>query len=690
MRQSVLISLALMSLSSSIAGQDPTKPPTPPIPTIPGQPPQQPVTRPAIRPPVADTGIFAPLPWPAGTESHRASGAVGRGYWQQRADYSIKATLDTAAKTLQATVRLRYTNHSPDTLRYVWMQMDQNLFRPGSTGSLLNAANSRFGGADFQGGYTIESINQVIDVPAGGIKAGRPGKPARAITGINPNRPLKTRVDETMMYVDLADPLAPGATATIDYTYRFNIPEHGADRMGREGNLYEMAQWYPRVAVYDELHGWNTAPYLGQGEFYLEYGDISYEVTVPAGYIVAGSGVIENPTEVLTPAQRSRLVVAIKSDTTIHIITGEELTSGAARPKHDGTLTWKFKAQNVRDVAWAAAPNYLWDASGWSGSYAFAYYRPAATAHWKEAAKMSRFSIQEYGTRWFPYPYPQISAIEGLVSGMEYPMVAMETNGESLEELYNVVTHEIGHMWYPMIVGSDERRYAWMDEGFNTFINTFSEAAYWKRDDANVRRQEIRQVVTVDQTATAQPIMTPANRYRTQINLGLLAYVKPSIMLLTLRNKVLGAETFDAALREYTRRWAFKHPQPEDFYHTMEDVSGRDLSWFWRGFFYTSSTLDQAVENVTQEKTPAGRYAVRVILRNNGAAVMPVELELTFEDGATQMVKLPVEIWFAGDRYVYRVTTDKPIIRARVNADGLMPDLIPSNDSWGQPPKQTP
>ena len=260
-------------------------------------------------------------------------------------------------------------------------------------------------------------------------------------------------------------------------------------------------------------------------------------------------------------------------------------------------------------------------------------------------------------------------------------MLAMEAKGDDRPDLYNVVTHEIGHMWYPMVVGSNERRYAWMDEGFNTFINTFSEEDYWKRDDSAVRQKEREFVTGLDQTPTAQPIMTPANRYKTNKNLGSLAYVKPSIMLLALRNKVLGPEVFDSAFREYTRRWAFKHPQPADFFRTMEAVSGRDLAWFWRGFFYTTAALDQSVESVKE----AADGSAQVTLANLGDAVMPVELQLGFEDGTTETVKLPVEIWYGGDRYVYNVNPGKTIVSARVNPDGTFPEAVTTNDAWKRP-----
>lgn len=650
--------------------------------------PARPLALPTLRPPVADTGIFSPPPLPAPSGIRRADGAPGRDYWQQRADYAIRVTLDTASRRISGTTTIRYSNNSPDTLRFVWMQLDQNLFRRGSTGSLLFSSESRFGGAGFEGGFEIESVVQCGVPPARPPSRRRVARrvvPDTVGTGVDcfratPASPLRSRIDDTMMYLDLVRPIPPGGVTVMDLAYAFNVPEHGADRMGRDGGLYEIAQWYPRMAVYDDVHGWNTDQYLGQGEFYLEYGDIDYAVTLPAGYIVAGTGVLQNPAEVLTATQRERLAEAIKSDTTIQIVTEPELRSGAARPARQGSLTWHFRASNVRDAAWAASPEYLWDAAGWEGVLAQAYYRPSAIETWKDAARMSRFSIREYSTRWFRYPYPQISAVEGPVSGMEYPMLAMEARGKDGPDLFEVVTHEIGHNWYPMIVGSDERRYAWMDEGFNTFINTFASEGFWNRSDSEVRQRERELVVKVDQTPTAQPMMTPANRYKTADNLLSLAYVKPSIALLTLRNKVLAPAVFDSAFREYTRRWSFKHPQPADFFRTVEAVAGRDLGWFWRGFFYTTAALDQSVESVKQVEG-----STQVTVANLGDAVMPVELELGFDDGTTELVKLPVEIWYGGGRHVHENRSGKAIVSARVNPDRTFPDAIPTNDAWERP-----
>src|SRR5690349_22482122 len=428
---------------------------------------------------VSDTSMFAPLTLPSANIYRTGSGAPGPKYWQNRADYRLEATLDTAKTTLSGKLRLTYTNNSPDTLRFIWMQMEQNAFKDKSLNSFIFPQESRFGARGFEGGDIVEHFDQI------GTRASATARTA-----------LKTRVEGTMMKVDLAEPLAPGRSATFDVAWHFLIPEHGADRMGRDGMLYELAQWYPRVNVYDDLRGWNTEPYLGQGEFYLEYGDFTVAITVPAGYTVASTGTLQNPRDVLTSTEISRLAQAAKSATPVNIVTLDEVRSGAARPRTNGTLTWKFAATNVRDVAWAASPEYLWDASSWDGILAMAYYRPSAVENWKDAADQSRQSIQEYSERWYRYPYPQISAVEGPISGMEYPMLAMENRSQDKYDLFNVVTHEIGHNWFPMIVGSNERVYMWQDEGFNTFGNTFAEGRrYPEKGDQMARALGERQTV---------------------------------------------------------------------------------------------------------------------------------------------------------------------------------------------------
>ena len=610
-----------------------------------------------------DTSLFAPLNLPRGNEFRSGSGQAGPRYWEQRADYDLHGTLDTAAKALRGEMTLRYTNNSPDTLRFVWFQVEQNAFKQGSLNSLVFEAESRFGARNFEGGDVIDRFNEV--------------------TGTKKS-PLKMRVEGTIMKVDLAAPLPPGKMTTFDVAWHFNIPEHGADRMGRDGSLYELAQWYPRVCVYDDLRGWNTEPYLGQGEFYLEYGNFNLSVTVPAGYIVAATGTLQNAAEVLTPAEISRLAQAAKSDTPVHIITQQDLQTGAARPKKTGMVTWRFAAKEVRDAVWAASPDYMWDASSWQGHMAFAYYRPSAIDTWKEAADMARMSIMEYSERWFPYPYPQISAVEGPISGMEYPMLAMETKSADKYDLYNVVTHEIGHMWYPMVVGSNERMHMWQDEGFNTFINYFSEARrYPEKGSYEQRVAHDRQVVeqymqhNYDEPLEAQP-----DRINPQL-LGENAYVKTAVGLAQLRDEILGPQAFDDAFREYTRRWAFKHPSPADFYRTMENVSGKRLDWFFREWFIENPHFDAGIDTVAQKQV-ADIDSVGVRYRNYARGVLPLRVRFTFSDGSTQDFDYPAEVWSTNQLFYDRFYEfrGKTVTKVQIDPDNRIVDIDRDNNVW--------
>ncbi len=617
---------------------------------------------------VSDTSVFAPLPMPQGTDFRSASGEPGPRYWQNRADYDIKATLDTTAKTLIGQLRLRYTNHSPDTLHFVWFQVEQNAFEDSSLNAYVFPQQSRFGGRGFEGGDVIDHFDLV--------------------RGTATHVALTTRVEGTELKADLPQGLAPGASATFDIAWHFKVPEHGADRMGRDGALYELAQWYPRIAVYDDLRGWNTEPYLGQGEFYLEYGDFSYAVTVPAGYIVAGTGSLDNGVEVLTVAERARLAKAATSATPVAITTPDELSSGAARPRTTGTFTWRFHAHNVRDVAWAAAPNYQWDASSWHGILAQSYYRPSAAPVWKDAADMARMSIEEYSTRWFPYPYPQITAVEGPISGMEYPMLAMEDRNDDEYQLYSVVTHEIGHNWFPMIVGSNERVHFWQDEGLNTFINLFSEARRFPaRGDLMARAADERSLEEKAESIGVDiPIEMQADRVPPQL-LGLNSYDKPSVGLQLLREEILGHDAFDDAFRSYIRRWAYKHPAPADFFRTMEDVSGHRLDWFWREFWLNNYHFDQAIDTVViQHHGDTDNVVVRYANRARG--VLPVRARFTFGDGTTEDFHYPAEVWSTNTtRYLRRYTfVGKHVTRIELDPDHRLIDIDRSNNAWSAPP----
>ncbi len=625
---------------------------------------------PPLRPssPVGDTSIFAPLVLPTANLIRAGSGAPGARYWQNHADYDITASLDTATKTLHGQLTLRYTNNSPDTLRYIWMQTEQNAFRSNSLNSYIFPAESRFGAKNFEGGDVLDHLDQLF---AGPVKT----TPPRRVK-------LVTRDNETMTRVDLAEPLAPGKTATLDIAWHFLIPEHGADRMGRDGALYELAQWYPRMAVYDDVRGWNTEPYLGQGEFYLDYGDYNVAVTVPAGYIVAATGALLNGAEVLTATEIARLAQAAKSDTTVRIITAAELKSGAARTRKGGTMTWRFAAKNVRDAVWAGSPDFQWDASSYKGALAFAYYRPTAAFNWNDAADQARMSIMEYSERWFPYPWPQISAVEGPISGMEYPMLAMEDVNRDKFTLYNVVTHEIGHMWFPMIVGSNERVYMWMDEGFNTFINTFSEARRYPQNGDQMARaaDERNQVELLMRVAADEPMNIGPDRIAPDL-LGFSAYVKPSVGLQLLRQEILGPAVFDDAFRTYVRRWAYKHPTPSDFFRTMEDASGRRLDWFWREWFVENERFDQAVESVDTHQS-GDTLQVAVIYGNRLRGVLPIRARFTFTDGTTQDFNYPAEVWSTntsryGREYAF---VGKKLAKVELDPEHRLVDIERSNN----------
>ena len=598
------------------------------------------------------------MEWPAPNRYRSADGAPGPDYWQQRADYKIAATLDTAARSIAGSVQIRYTNNSPDTLHYIWLQLDQNLYRPGSEGSMLFPADSRWGVRGFQGGYDLS------DVRVNG----------KAVT---------PRIHDTMMRIDLPDVLRPGAIAEVAMQFKFRVPDHGSDRMGRDGALYEIAQWYPRMAVYDDVVGWNTDLYLGQGEFYLEYGNIDFSVTVPAGYTVAATGVLQNPLDVLTPAQRTRLERAAKTESVVPIIGIDEVR----RRVTPGNKTWRFHAEKVRDVAWAAAPDFRWDATSWNGVLTQAYYEwPKAGKSWEAGAEETQWTIRHYSQTFFPYPYPQATSVAGPVGGMEYPMFSMVAAGEDSMSTFSTINHEQGHEWFPMVVGSNERRYPWMDEGFNTYINTFAKELRW-RDTVMIGSMLSNWKSAVDE-GTDVPMMTAADNIPAAA-LGAVGYRKPAVVLLTLRNQIVGPQLFDAAFKTYIRNWAFKHPTPADFFRTIENASGRDLSWYWREFWYTTDVLDIAIDGVTQRQQEGATIAT-VTLRRLTGVVMPVQLRLKYQNGTTGDFTLPANIWANGDRFDAVIAVPSRVVGARLWPDPSVPDWNRSNDSWGDAPSPNP
>lgn len=621
---------------------------------------------------VADSSPFRPLSLPTPNEYRGGSGRPGPKYWQQRADYRITATLDPAQNELRGRETIHYLNHSPDALSYLWLFVEQNLCEPSSITNVLNQPPLVFLGSTFDfscqgftGGGHLDHVRL----------ARQPGQqfPANSALSDLPH----TRYGTTMR-VDLPRPLASGGSIDLDLGWSFKVPFQGGGRMGHDGPLYEIAQWYPRMAVYDDVHGWNHEPYIGAGEFYLEYGTFDVSITVPATYLVAATGQLQNADSVLTATERARLRQARHSDTAIAIIRANEVADPATtRPRSTGTLTWHFTADSVRDVAFAAGPGMRWDASGYDGILVETLYRPQADK-WPEANRMAREAIKYFSDQWYRYPYSHATTVEGPIEGMEYPMLTFVPNSPTREDQQWALAHEFGHEWFPMIVGSNERLYPWMDEGFNTFIDLHNAANYFKGTPYgdSIEVHPLHLYADHATPGNEQPLISNPTEVR---DLFWTGYQKPALMLQTLRSEVLGPDRFDVAFREYIRTWAFKHPTPADFFRLMRDASGMELDWFWREWVFSTARIDQAVDSVTN-----GPDGAVVHLSNRATMVMPGELSITFDDGSVAVVKLPVEMWNLGPRFDYHVAGIKRVRRAEIDPRHVLPDVERSNNVWGR------
>jgi hypothetical protein len=613
---------------------------------------------------------FAPLFYPAfGDEVRTAAGTPGPKYWQNEADYKIQAVLDDVNHRISGQVEISYKNNSPESLPFLWLQLDQNIYKNNSRGEAITPVNGgRYASLGYEGGYEIKSLSVVY--------LGREEK-------------VHYIISDTRMEIFLPEFLkAHGDSLKINISYNFSIPERGTDRMGRvetdNGWIYTIAQWYPRMCVYDNVIGWNTLPYIGAGEFYLEYGNYDYSITTSGEQLVVASGELMNPAEVLTSDQMNRLDAARKSDRTVMIRTPEEVMKKTGRTKKD-KLVWHFKCDHTRDVAFGASSAFIWDAArinlpDGKKSLAMSVYpiESASDSGWRRSTEFTKGAIESYSQRWYPYPYPAAVNVAGLVSGMEYPGIVFCYILSQGKELWEVVNHEFGHTWFPMIVGSNERKYPWMDEGFNTFINTIADKDFNKGEFYSKPRY--REGSSNFFTPTADPIMTlpdvTNDRY-----LGTAAYAKPSMGLELLRYDVLGEERFDSAFRYYIRNWAFKHPTPWDFFHAMENCGGEDLSWFWRGWFMNVWKMDQAVSNVEYiQGNPANGSIITI--QNREKLPMPVTVEVKEVSGKTGRVKLPVEIWEKGAEWKFAYPSTRSIQSVTIDPDKMLPDTDESNNVW--------
>ncbi len=563
---------------------------------------------------------------PTANTYRNAAGEPGHEYWQQKVDYEIKATLDEDNRRITATETVRYQNNSPDTLKYLWLQLDQNKFKRdsmaerttafagiGRRGPITRAANgntparlslSELRRQQFMEDYDLGyEITNVVD--------GRGNALRFTIVGTN-------------MRIDLASPLAPGSTTEFSLDFVFNMVdentvsarggyEHFPDDVREGGNdIFLLAQWFPRLHAYTDYEAWTNKEFLGRGEFTLEFGNYQVEMTVPADHIVSSTGVLQNPTEVLTREQRNRLQEARTAERPVFIVTPEEALENESEGT-DEIKTWRFAAENVRDFAWASSRKFMWDAKGYNQGgdvqpfvMAMSFYPKEGGDLWKKYSTEAVVHTMEVYSRFsFDYPYPVSQSVNGPVGGMEYPMITFNGPRTTLQEdgsrtysqaekrfLIGVVIHEVGHNYFPMIVNSDERQWTWMDEGLNSYLDGVA-GREW---DPNIPwGVEPRDIVGYMKSERQVPIMTQSDSVW---RLGPNAYTKPAAALNILRETIMGRELFDFAFKEYATRWRFKRPTPSDFFRTMEEASGIDLDWFWRGWFYTTDHVDISLDHV--------------------------------------------------------------------------------------------
>ena len=596
----------------------------------------------------------------AGTRT--TTGTPGPDYWTNTTSYDLQATVDPSANVLRGSGTIRYQNRSPDTLRRLVLHLRQNIHK---RGALRNRP------AEVTGGMVLDRLS------LGGVDS---------LRRVQSRQQLQRRgqgyvVQDTRLVVFPPEPVAPDSSITLTVEWHFDIP--GADnfRMGQDGEVYYLGYWYPQMAVYDDVHGWTAEPYQGDGEFYMGFADYDVSVTVPEGWLVGATGTLQNGDAVLSDSVQARLDRARTAEDIISVVDSTERgvgTATAAAPDGDSTLTWRFAAEQVRDVAFGASRHFVWDATsaatGASRRMIHAFYRPEKRL-WRRSAEFGQFSVEHLSDTIMPYPDPQMTTVEGPIGGgMEYPMITLIGDPPTAEALFGVTYHEISHMWFPMTVGTNEKKYAWLDEGTTTFNETEGRDAFYPDQDAWARSEHyyFRFASSVE-----TPSMRHADRYPVDGPARYVAsYDKPGVMLHALRG-ILGDEVFRKAYRAYAERWAYKHPTPYDFFNTFEDVVGRELDWFWRGAFYESWTMDHAIQSVD----PRGDSTV-VTVADEGLLPMPVILEATYADGRTVERRVGVDPWLAGRRQVTVVLEGNAVSRVVLNPNGVLPDLTPANNRW--------
>jgi len=643
------------------------------------------------RPQVPDTGgrsatydplkTFAPFTMPGPTSPYRgADGAPLPTYWQNSADYEMHATIDTVAKTLSNVETITYTNNSPAALNSLWLQVEQNTYR-------ADARSRAFSGGSRQRTENINTEGTVFE----SMELLSTVKGAKPVTA-------EYVISDTRARISLPTPLPHGASIRILIRYHYTVPGPWGGRTSvgdvKDGPIYDIAQWYPRMAVYDDIHGWDTQPFLGN-EFYTEFGNYDFYVTVPSNYIVAGTGSLVNGAEVLTKTQQERLKQAAASGRTIFIRTRDEVHDPASRPKQDGTQTWHYHMDHTRDAVFSASPSFIWDAAkinlpGGKTALAESFYPAEAAGDegWGRCTEYLKDAVEHFSQDWYVYPYPAGINVAGFSSGMEYPGLVFDGINSRGKGLFTVTAHEIGHTWFPMTVQSNERRDAWMDEGFNTFIDIYESDQFnhgvWgpKRDGeyAPGGGYPSDEIARVNADPEAPPILMRADAIREKYRHP-ITYFKSAEGLYLLREEIMGHEIFDRAFRKYINDWAFKHPTPSDFFREMESEGGEDLSYFWRGWYENNWTMDMVAKDVKYNDPADPARGAHVTIEQNGQLVLPVWVQVRYEDGTDLKIKLPAETWMQKATYNMSLPTTKKIIEVTIDPEHRIPDGDRTNNT---------
>lgn len=610
-----------------------------------------------------------------GTTMRSASGQPGAEYWQNRADYKLTAVLNEKTNEITATDIISYTNNSTDTMSFLWLNLDQNLFKGDSRGeAVVPITGSRNGrqGQIFDGGHKIKSVKiikidnkKVADVEA------------------------KYIISDTRMQLFLpAELKSKGGKVEFKIEFSYISPNEGSDRTGvletKNGKIFTIAQWYPRMCVYDDVRGWNVNPYLGASEFYLEYGDFDISITAPSNHVVVCSGELTNPKDVFSAEEFKKYNEAKDSDNTVMIHSLNDVL--AAKNTSETSKTWRFKLNNARDVSWASSAAFILDGArinlpSGKKSLALSVYpeESAGNEAWGRSTEFVKHSIENYSKRWIEYTYPAATNVAGNEGGMEYPGIVFCSWKSKGKRLWGVTDHEFGHNWFPMVVGSNERLFAWMDEGFNSFINTLSDVDF-NNGEFKGEKEDMHESAS-DYTSPDLETMMSSPDNMQEVNIGKLCYAKPSAGLVILREQLLGEERFDRAFKTYMERWAFKHPQPDDFFRTMENVGGEDLSWFWRAWFQYNWSLDQGVNAIKYVKNDPAK-GVYITIENFEKMPMPVVLDIKFKSGKTDRVKLPVEVWQKNTVWTFKHNSKEEIETITLDPDHIFPDSNEANNVW--------